>query len=307
MTSTPTADPRSAPFGRVLTAMVTPFDDDGAVDLTAAQQLATHLVRHGHDGLVLSGTTGESPTTTDAEKAALVRAVVAAVGPDVMVVAGVGTNDTRHSVELAGQAAAAGARGLLVVTPYYSCPPQAGVLAHFRAVADATELPVMLYDIPGRTGLALTPPTLAGAAEHPRIVAVKDATGDLHAGSWVMARTDLAYYSGDDAANLAWLAHGAAGVVSVVGHVAGPQYAAMVQAVDRGDLVTARRLHRELLPTVRGIMTRTQGAIMAKAALQLRGLLASRAVRLPLVPATDDEVALLTNDLSESALLEANA
>jgi 4-hydroxy-tetrahydrodipicolinate synthase len=223
------------------------------------------------------------------------------------VVAGVGTNDTRHTVDAAREAAQAGAHGLLVVTPYYNKPPQAGLLAHFLTVADATDLPVMLYDIPGRTGTAIRTETLVRAAEHERILAVKDAKGDLYEGAWVMARTDLAFYSGDDAANLAWLAHGAAGLVSVVAHVAGRPYRAMVEAVLEGDLTTAQRLYRELLPAVRGIMTRTQGAIMAKAALQLQGVLSSRAVRLPLVAATADEVALLKTDLSDSALLEARA
>jgi 4-hydroxy-tetrahydrodipicolinate synthase len=291
------------PFGAVLTAMVTPFDADGHLDLDAAQRLAAHLVDSGHDGLVVSGTTGESPTTTDSEKEALVRAVCEAVGDRAHVVAGVGTNDTRHSVELAQHAAKAGAGGLLVVTPYYSRPPAEGLVAHFTAVADATDLPVMLYDIPGRTGVRIGTPTLLRLAGHERIVAVKEATGDLFAGSEVMSRTSLAYYSGDDPLNLAWLAHGAAGVVSVVGHVAGAEYAAMVQAVDRGDLATARGLHVRLLPAVRGLMTRTQGAITAKAALQLQGVLQHRTMRLPLVAATDEEVALLRADLEEAQLL----
>jgi 4-hydroxy-tetrahydrodipicolinate synthase len=307
MPSTVSADLSPAPFGRVLTAMATPFTDDGAVDLDGAARLATHLVEHGHNGIVVSGTTGESPTTDDAEQVALLRAVLQAVGHRAQVVAGVGTNDTRHSAEKARQAEAAGAHGLLVVAPYYSKPPQAGLLAHVRTVADATGLPVMLYDIPGRTGVPFETETLVRAAEHPRIVAVKDAKGDLYAGSWVMARSDLAYYSGDDAHNLAWLAHGAVGVVSVVGHVAGRQYATMVEAMLESDLATAQRVHRELLPAVRGIMTRTQGAIMAKAALQLLGVLTNRAVRLPLVEATEDEMAMLRSDLADAALLEASA
>ena len=291
------------PFGAVLTAMVTPFDAEGGLDLAAAQQLATHLVDSGHDGLVLSGTTGESPTTTDAEKEALLRAVLEAVGNRARVVAGVGTNDTQHTIELAQQAAKAGAHGLLVVTPYYSKPPAAGLLAHFTAVADATDLPVIVYDIPGRTGLRIGTPVLRRLAEHDRVVAVKEATGDLFAGSEVMAGTRLAYYSGDDALNLAWLAHGAAGVVSVVGHVAGRHYARMVAAVDTGDLATAREIHARLVPAVRGMMTRTQGAITAKAALQLQGVLQHRTMRMPLVQATDDEVAQLRDDLVESGLL----
>ncbi len=307
MPSTVSADLSPAPFGRVLTAMVTPFTADGAVDLAAAARVATHLVDHGHDGLVVSGTTGEAPTTDDDEQVALLRAVLEAVGHRAQVVAGVGTNDTRHSIERARRAEAAGAHGLLVVAPYYSKPPQSGLLAHVRAVADSSGLPLMLYDIPGRTGVPFETETLVRAGEHPRVVAVKDAKGDLYAGSWVMARSDLSYYSGDDAMNLAWLCHGAVGVVSVVGHVAGRQYATMVEAVLESDLATAQRMHREVLPAVRGIMTRTQGAIMAKAALQLLGVLDNRVVRLPLVPATDEQVALLRSDLADAALLEPSA
>jgi 4-hydroxy-tetrahydrodipicolinate synthase len=291
------------PFGAVLTAMVTPFTTDGAVDLTAAQALATHLVDGGHDGLVVSGTTGESPTTSDAEKEALLRAVLEAVGDRARVVAGVGTYDTRHTVELAQEAAKTGAHGLLVVTPYYSKPPAEGLVAHFTTVADATDLPVMVYDIPGRTGVRIGTPVLLRLAEHHRIVAVKEATGDLFAGSDVMSRTDLVYYSGDDALNLAWLAHGAAGVVSVVGHVAGPQYAQLVRAMDAGDVVAARAVHDRLIPAVTAIMTRTQGAIMVKAALELQGALPNRVVRLPLVPATDDQLGALRTDLVAAGLL----
>ncbi len=291
------------PFGAVLTAMVTPFDRDGGLDLDAAQRLAAHLVDHGNDGVVVSGTTGEAPTTTDREKDALLRAVLEAVGDRATVVAGVGTYDTAQSVGLAEQAAKAGASGLLVVTPYYSKPPTEGLVQHFTAVADATELPVMLYDIPGRSGVRIGTPALLRLAEHPRVVAVKDAVGDLFAGSEVMSRTGLTFYSGDDALNLGWLAHGAAGVVSVVGHVAGREYAAMVRAVDAGDLAEARRLHTTLIPAVQAIMTRTQGAIMSKAALQLQGVLEHRTLRLPLVAATDDEVEQLRADLSQSGVL----
>jgi 4-hydroxy-tetrahydrodipicolinate synthase len=304
MASAPGSPP--APFGRVLTAMVTPFTDAGELDLTAAQSLATHLVDNGHDGLVVSGTTGESATTDDEEQLELLAAVLEAVGDRATVVAGVGTNDTQHTVDKARAAAEMGAHGLLVVTPYYTKPPQAGLLAHFRTTADATGLPVMLYDIPGRTGTAIATETLVRAAEHPRIVAVKDAKGDLYETSWVMARCSLSYYSGDDAANLALLAHGAAGVVSVVGHVAGREYAAMVRAVLGGDLPEAQRIHRQLLPAVRAIMTRTQGAIMAKAALQALGVLSSRAMRAPLVEATPDEIAQLVADLVEAGLMDAD-
>lgn len=293
-----------APFGRVLTAMVTPFTADGRVDLDAAAAVAEHLVAHGHDGLVVNGTTGESPTTSDGEKSALLRVVREAVGHRAVVVAGVGTNDTAHTVELARQAAAAGADGLLAVTPYYSKPPQDGLVAHFSAAADATDLACMLYDIPGRSAVPIDTETLVRLAEHPRISAVKDAKGDLYASAWVMARTELAYYSGDDAINLAHLANGAVGMVSVVGHVTGDEHRAMVEAMDAGDLPGARALARRLLPAVRGIMTRGQGAVMAKAALQLSGVLGSRAVRLPLLPATDAQVDALRADLIEAGLTE---
>ena len=293
----------TAPFGRVLTAMVTPFSPDGALDLDAAARVATYLVDNGNDGLVISGTTGESPTTSDDEAGELLAVVLEAVGDRARVVAGVGTNDTAHSVHLAEQAGRLGAHGVLVVTPYYSKPPQAGIVAHMRTVADAAELPVMVYDIPGRTGVKLSYDTLLRLSEHPGIVAVKEASGDLFAGSEVMAETDLAFYSGDDALNLAWLAQGAVGIVSVVAHVAATQYAQLVKAVDSGDLVSAREIHTALLPAVRAVMTRTQGAIMAKAGLQLLGVLEHRTMRPPLVDATDDEVAALRADLAAAGLL----
>jgi 4-hydroxy-tetrahydrodipicolinate synthase len=298
----PALDP-SAPFGRVATAMVTPFAQDGSVDVDAAVGLAEYLVDTGHDGVVVNGTTGESPTTTDEEKARLVAEVVAGVGDRAVVVAGAGTNDTAHTIALARQAAQAGAHGLLLVTPYYSKPPQDGVLAHFRAAADATDLPCMLYDIPGRSATAIATDTLLRLAEHPRIVAVKDAKGDLFASADVMSQTSLVYYSGDDALNLAHLANGAVGMVSVVGHVAGPRHAELVAAVDAGDLPRAREVARSLIPAVRGIMTRGQGAVMAKAALELAGALAGRHVRLPLLPASDAQVDVLRRDLELAGLL----
>jgi 4-hydroxy-tetrahydrodipicolinate synthase len=293
----------SAPlFGRVLTAMVTPLHPDGRVDLEGAQRLATHLVEHGNDGLIVSGTTGESPTTSDAEKDQLLRAVLEAVGDRARIVAGVGSNNTAHSIENALVAAKAGAHGVLVVTPYYNKPPQEGVRAHFTAVADATDLPVMLYDIPGRSGIAIHTETLLRLAEHPRIHAVKDAKGDLFASSQVMAATDLQYYSGDDVLNLAHLTQGAVGIASVVAHVAGSHYAEMVAAVAAGDLPRAIALHRQLIPAVNAVMNITQGAIMVKAALKEQGVLASAAVRLPLVEATADQVALVRDGLRQSGL-----
>ncbi|HTW21618.1 MAG TPA: 4-hydroxy-tetrahydrodipicolinate synthase [Mycobacteriales bacterium] len=292
----------TAPFGRVLTAMVTPFTADGALDLAGAQALASHLVDHGCDGLVVSGTTGESPTTSDDEKDALLRAVLEAVGDHAAVVAGVGTYDTARTVEAAQHAEKAGAAGVLVVTPYYNKPPQAGLVQHFSAVADATGLPAMLYDIPGRTGTAIATETLIRLAEHPRIVAVKDAKGDLFGSAQVMAATDLAYYSGEDALNLPLLALGAVGMVSVVAHGFAGRYREMVEAVDADDLTAARRINGELVPAVRGIMTRMQGAIAAKATAQLLGVIKQRTVRLPLVEASDEDVAVLRADLDAAGL-----
>ncbi|AUA10845.1 4-hydroxy-tetrahydrodipicolinate synthase [Streptomyces samsunensis] len=284
------------PFGRVLTAMVTPFTTDGALDLDGAQRLAAHLVDAGNDGLIVNGTTGESPTTSDAEKAQLVRAVVEAVGDRAHVVAGAGTNDTRHSVELARAAEQAGAHGLLAVTPYYSKPPQEGLLRHFTAIADATELPVMLYDIPGRSGVPIGTETIVRLAEHPRIVANKDAKGDLGRASWAIARSRLAWYSGDDMLNLPLLSVGAVGFVSVVGHLVSPELRAMLEAHLAGDVAKATEIHQKLLPVFTG-MFRTQGVITTKAALALQGQPAGP-LRLPLVELTAEETEQLKRDLA---------
>jgi len=294
----------AAPFGRVLTAMVTAFDDDGSVDLDGTARVAEHLADHGHDGVVVSGTTGESPTVSAEEAGRVLRAVLEAVGHRIKVVAGVGTNNTAHSVELAVQAEKVGAHGVLVVTPYYSKPTQPGLAAHFEAVADASGLPVMLYDIPGRAGVAISEDTYRRVAAHDRVVAVKDAVGDLARGVRIMAETGLAFYSGDDVLNLGWLTHGGCGIVSVVGHVAGDRYAAMVHAVDRGDLPEALRLYRDLVPVVDAVMTTAQGAMTAKAALQLLGVLPSRNVRLPLVPADDALTDHLRDVLTRSGLMK---
>ncbi|WP_283134744.1 4-hydroxy-tetrahydrodipicolinate synthase [Rhizohabitans arisaemae] len=288
----------TAPFGRMLTAMVTPFTADGSVDYAGAQRLATYLVdEQRHDGLIVSGTTGESPTTSDEEKDRLLRAVVEAVGDRATVVAGAGTYDTRHSLHLAEAAERAGAHGLLLVTPYYNKPPQEGLYRHFTTLADSTGLPVMLYDIPGRSGIPIEWPTLIRLARHPRIVAVKDAKGDLFGASRIMADTGLAYYSGDDALNLPWLSVGAAGFVSVVGHVVGADLAEMIDAYRAGEVERAVAVHRRLIPVVEAIMTRTQGAIMVKAALTLMGLPAGP-TRAPLVDATPEQIEELRSDLA---------
>lgn len=294
------ADPRR-PFGRMLTAMITPFGVSGELDLDAAAGLASYLVdEQGNDGLVINGTTGESPTTTDAEKAELVRAVADAVGDRAHVVAGVGTFDTVHTIHLAEQAAKAGADALLVVTPYYSKPPQAGLLAHFRAVADSTELPLVLYDIPARSGVPIQTETMIALAAHDRIVAVKDAKGDLTGSSRVLAETDLAYYSGDDAATLPLLSVGGVGVVGTSTHFSGTATKAMIEAFERGDVAEATRLHRQLLPIYTGIF-RTQGTILVKAGLRLRGRDVGP-VRLPLVDATEHELSHLRQDLAAAGV-----
>lgn len=297
---------RSTPFGVMLTAMISPFNSDGSQDLAGAQQLATHLVDNlKHDGLVINGTTGEGSTKTDAEDLALLRAVLEAVGDRATVVAGVGTNDTAHSISSARSAAGAGAHALMASSPYYNRPPQAGIIAHFTAIADSTDLPLMTYDIPRRTGVSIETETLVRLAEHPRIIANKDAKGDLEASQWAMARTDLAWYSGEDSLNLALLAVGASGMVSVVGHLVGDRLRDMAEALWSGDIVTAQKLNESMLPVYTGIF-RSQGVILTKAALQLQGL-PSGPVRLPLVNATDSEIDQLIQDLTEGGVAVKNA
>jgi 4-hydroxy-tetrahydrodipicolinate synthase len=295
-----THDPR--PFGRLLTAMVTPFAPDGSLDVEGAAKLATHLVdEQRNDALVISGTTGESPTTTDAEKETLLRAVIEAVGDRARVVAGVGTNNTAHTIELAHAAQKAGARGLLVVTPYYNKPPQAGVARHFLTVADAVDLPIMVYDIPHRAGTAIATETMCRIAEHERIIAVKDAKGDFTASSFVTARTDLAYYSGDDAATLPLLAIGGVGLVGTSTHFTGPIAKDMIEAYERGDVAAALALHRTALPLFTGIF-RAPGTMLVKAGLRARGLPAGP-VRSPLVDAGDEELNQLREDAAKAGIV----
>lgn len=295
MPMAPTSTPRT-PFGRVLTAMVTPFTPDGVIDLEGAQRLATHLVDAGNDGLVLNGTTGESPTTSGEEKERLVQAVMEAVGERAFVIAGVGTNDTERSLEAIRGVERSGVHGLLAVTPYYNRPPQDGLRRHFNTLADSTELPMMLYDIPGRTGRELTTETLVRLGEHPRIVANKDAKGDLAASSWAMARSDLAWYSGEDMLNLPLLSLGAAGFVSVIGHLVTPQLRALLEAHAGGDVAGAARAHQELLPVIQAVFS-TQGVMTSKAALRMLGLPAGP-VRSPLIDLDDAEIAQLRKDLA---------
>jgi len=289
------------PVGRVLTAMVTPFAADGTVDLDAAAGLAGYLVDEmGNDGLVISGTTGESPTTSDAEKADLLRVVLDAVGDRATILAGVGTFNTEHTLDLAATAAKLGADGLLVVTPYYSKPPQAGILEHFRRVADATEVPVMVYDIPGRAAVAIATETMLRLAEHPRIRGVKDAKGDLTASARVIAQSELAYYSGDDAMTLPLLSVGAVGVVGTSTHFSAVGTRQMIEAYLRGDVRTALRLHQQLLPIYTGIFA-TQGCILVKAGLRLLGRDVG-GLRSPLIEATSAEIEGLRSAMAAAGL-----
>ena len=292
-----------APFGRLLTAMATAFHDDGSVDLGGTARVAGHLVDHGHDGVVVSGTTGESPTTSVAEDGEILRAVIDAVGDRATVVAGVGTNATAHSVELAQQAAKLGADGVLLVTPYYNKPPQAGLLHHFGEVVRSSDLPVMLYDVPGRTVTRIALETYEAMSSWETVVAVKDATGDLPGAARLV---DLGYavYSGDDVATLGYLAYGGCGLVSVVGHAAGRELKAMIDAFLAGDLAEALRLHTTLTPAFDAVMgVPNYGATTAKAALELLGVLDNRNVRGPLVALSDEEVAALRAGLAASGLL----
>ncbi|MGV9453458.1 4-hydroxy-tetrahydrodipicolinate synthase [Streptomyces sp. NPDC003635] len=274
-----------SPFGRALCAMITPLTEEGALDLDGAQRLADGLVSEGCEGLVLSGTTGESPTTTDEEKTRLVQAVKEAVGRRASVLAGVGTFDTRHTVELSLAAEKAGADGLLVVAPYYSRPPQDALEAHFREIADASGLPIAVYDIPARTGVRVEADTLLRLAEHPRIVAVKDCSYDFLAAQKVIAATELAYYAGCDEHNLALYAVGGAGYISTVSNAAAAPLRAVLDAFDVGDTARAARLQQRATPLIEAMMSAgLPGTVTAKALLNELGLPAGP-VRAPLRPA----------------------
>ena len=298
MTSAPVA-----PFGRMLTAMATPFLDDGSLDLDGVQRVAKHLLAHGHDGLVVSGTTGESPTTTTDEDGEVLAAVRDAVGPDVPLVAGVGTNDTRTSLVLAKQAREKGADAVLLVSPYYNKPGQRGILHHFRQVIDAAELPVMLYDVPGRTGSTIDLETYEEALGWEQVVAVKDAVGDMPRAAR-LAQMGSAVYSGDDVNTLGFLAHGACGLVSVVGHVAGTEIASMIERFLAGDHAAALATYQRLLPAFEAVMgVANYGATTAKGGLELLGVLDNRRVRSPLVPLDDEELAALRTGLEAAGLL----
>ncbi|MGQ0670108.1 MAG: 4-hydroxy-tetrahydrodipicolinate synthase [Actinomycetota bacterium] len=290
-------------FGAVVTAMVTPFRDDGSLDLEGAKELARHLLERGSDALVVAGSTGESPTLTHEEKAALFRAVVEAAEGRGKVVCGTGTYSTAESIELSRAAQEAGADGLLVVSPYYNKPPQRGLLEHFRRIADSTDLPIIAYNIPGRTAVRIEHDTLLAMAEVPNVVAVKDSTGDFQAVSRLIseAPADFEVYSGDDWATFGYMCLGAVGVVSVASHVVGGRIKQMTDLVASGDVPAARKIHEELSPLFVALFI-TTNPIPVKAAVDMLGLPAG-APRLPLVPATDEERARIRKALEDAGVL----
>ena len=286
-----------APFGQLITAMVTPFDKDGAIDWDGVAKLAQHLVDTGHDGIAVNGTTGEAPTTKSSEKLEIIKVVKSVVGSKVKVLSGAGDNETSYTVEQAKRSQDAGADGILIVTPYYNKPPQAGIEAHFRAVAAATDLPIMMYDIPGRAGVEIESDTIVKLFETvDNIVALKDAKGNIAATSWVIKRCGIPVYSGDDILNLPFLSVGAVGFVSVCGHTVGRELKEMLNAWFAGDSARALEIHQQLLPVFTGTF-RTQGAILTKAAMNLMGL-PGGTTRLPLVDATAAQIEQLRKDLS---------
>jgi 4-hydroxy-tetrahydrodipicolinate synthase len=275
--------------------MITPFAKDGSIDWDGVATLATHLADHGHDAIAVNGTTGEAPTTKSSEKLEIIKVVKSTVGSRVKVLSGAGDNETSYTVEQAKRSADAGADGLLIVTPYYNKPPQAGIEAHFKAVASATDLPIMMYDIPGRTGVEIESDTIVRLFELSNIVALKDAKGNLAATSDVIARCGIPVYSGDDILNLPFLSIGAVGFVSVCGHTVGSELREMLDAWFAGDTARALEIHQKLIPVFKGTF-KTQGAILTKAAMNLMGL-PGGTTRLPLVDATPAQIATLREDL----------
>ena len=288
-------------FGTVGVAMVTPFTESGDLDLAAGRRVAAHLVDNGVDSLILAGTTGESPTTTTAEKLELLKAVREEVGDRAKLIAGSGTNDTRSSIELAQASAEAGADGLLVVTPYYSKPSQEGLFRHFSEIAHATDLPICLYDIPGRSGIPIESDTIRRLSELPTIRAMKDAKGDLVAAAALIQETGLAWYSGDDPLNLPWLAMGGSGFISVIGHAAPNALRELYTSFEEGDLARAREINATLSPLI-AAQGRLGGVSMAKAALQLQGINVGEP-RLPIVAPNEQELEDLRADMKKAGVL----
>ncbi len=286
------------PFGQVLVALVTPFTADGEVDWADVEKHIDSVIRQGADGIVVTGTTGETSTLTDPEKIRLVEVAKSVANGRAKVITGGGSNETAHAIELYKHSEQAGADGIMIVTPYYNKPTQAGILTHFRMVADATDLPVILYDIPGRTGVPIKYETLLRAAKHPNIRAVKDAKGDLSEVSRVMNQTDLIYFAGDDANALPTLAIGGSGLIGVTANITAAPYRRMVDAVNANDLATATGAHRALEPLVRATMTHVPGTVATKYILNGLGRISSPRVRLPLVGPEESEAALIEDDIA---------
>ena len=285
------------PFGQVLVALVTPMNADGEVNWADVEKHIDDVITAGADGIVVTGTTGETSTLTDPEKIRLVEVAKQVAGDRAKVITGGGSNETAHAIELAKKSEQAGADGNMIVTPYYNKPTQAGILTHFRMIADATDLPVILYDIPGRTGVPIRYETLLRLAKHPNILAVKDAKGDFSEVSRVLNQTGLMYFSGDDANVLPHLAIGATGLIGVTANVAPQPYRVIVDAVNAGDLATATKAHQALEPLVRAVMTHVPGTVAAKYILHGLGRIASPRVRLPLVGPEEWEAAEIENEI----------
>ncbi|GGD43865.1 4-hydroxy-tetrahydrodipicolinate synthase [Microbacterium faecale] len=281
------------PFGQVLVALVTPMTPDGEVDWGATEQLIDDVIVSGADGVVVTGTTGETSTLTDPEKIRLVEVGKSVASGRAKIITGGGSNETAHAIELYEKSEKAGADGIMIVTPYYNKPTQAGILTHFRLIADSTDLPTILYDIPGRTGVPIRYETFLRLAKHPNILAVKDAKADFSEVSRVLNQTDLIYFSGDDANTLPLLSIGASGLIGVTANIAAGPYRTMVDAVNRGDLTTATEQHKKLEPLVRAVMTHVPGTVSTKYILHGLGRISSPRVRLPLVGPEEWEAAVI--------------
>jgi 4-hydroxy-tetrahydrodipicolinate synthase len=289
---------RENPFGQVLVALVTPFTADGEVAWDDVEKLIDDLVSNGADGIVVTGTTGETSTLTDDEKVKLVTVGKRVAGDRAKIIMGGPSNETAHAIVLARKSEAAGADGLMIVTPYYNKPTQAGVLTHFRMIADATDMPVILYDIPGRSGIPIQYDTILRAAKHPNIMAIKDAKGDFSEVSRVLNNTDLMYFSGDDSNILPHLAIGATGLIGVTANIAPAPYRVIIDAVNRGDLATATAEHKALEPLVRAVMSHVPGTVATKYILHGLGRIGSPRVRLPLVGPEEWEAAKIEDEVS---------
>ena len=284
-------------FGQVLVALVTPMNAEGEVDWPAVEKHIDYVISNGADGVVVTGTTGETSTLTDAEKLKLVEVGKSVAAGRAKIITGGGSNETAHAIQLYKASEKAGADGVMIVTPYYNKPTQAGVLTHFRLIADATDLPVILYDIPGRAGIPIQFETMLRAAKHPNIVAIKDAKGDFAQASRVMNETDLLYFSGDDSNVLPHLSIGATGLIGVTANVAPAAYREMVDATNRNDFHHALKVHNSLEPLVRAVMTHVPGTVAAKYVLSGLGLIDSPRVRLPLVGPEESEAARIEADI----------